>query len=204
MANHLSDANIFLREETVKTITFVFLSLCAVQGLGAALDLGKAKNSIEFLAVGQPSALRVRGRANSEKVSQPLKGSLAITAHTLLGTATFALAALETGIELRDSHMKEKYLEVKKYPDAELTLTRLDLPESHKGENLPFEGTLSLHGVKKTVKGLASVDKTESNLSAKFEFKIKLDDFGIQIPSYMGIKIANEVTVNSASEGMVQ
>lgn len=183
------------------------LLMCAVLSLpiyGAALDLAKSKNSVEFLAVGQPSALRIRGKTNTEKVKDPLKGSLAITADTLMGTATFAMDALETGIELRDTHMKEKYLEVGKFPEAQLTITKLDLPKTHKGENLPFEGQLTLHGVKKAVSGMATVDKEGSTLKTKFEFKTKIEDYGIQIPSYMGIKIANEVTVTTSAEGNVQ
>ena len=35
---------------------------------------------------------------------------------------TVPLASLETGIGLRDRHMREKYLQVDKYPDAVLEL----------------------------------------------------------------------------------
>ena len=37
---------------------------------------------------------------------------------------TVPLANLSTGIGLRDHHMKEKYLEVQKYPSATLTIAR--------------------------------------------------------------------------------
>lgn len=188
----------------MKRIFNIYLVLLSAQVFGASLDLSKSKNSVEFLAVGQPSALRIRGKTNTDKVKEPMKGSLAITANTLIGTATYNLAALDTGIEMRDTHMKDKYLEVPKYPQAELTITKLNLPESHKGENLPFEGQLTLHGVKKPISGTANIEKTGSSLNTKFEYKILLANFGIEIPSYMGIKIANEVTVTTTAEGNVQ
>lgn len=177
----------------------------AAQLSAVALDLAKSKNTVEFLAVGQPSALRIRGKANPELVKEsPLKGSLTITGNSLSGTAAFLLKALDTGIELRDTHMKDKYLEVEKYPNAELTITKLNFPESLKGENLPFEGQLLLHGVKKPVTGRATVEKSGTSLTTKFEFKTLISEYGIQIPSYMGIKIANEVTITALAEGNIQ
>ena len=61
---------------------------------------------------------------------------------------TVPLGNLTTGIGLRDHHMKEKYLEVPKYPSATLTIARSALKFPHDGEALSAEvpATLQLHG----------------------------------------------------------
>ncbi len=169
---------------------------------GANLDLTKSKNKVEFLAVGQPSALRIRGKLNQD--TSPLSGNLTINENTLTGAIKCQLDAFETGIELRDKHTKEKYLETGKFPNAELTISKTSLPASGKGKDIPFIGELTLHGVKKPVKGALETSKDGQKIENIFEFKILINDFGIEPPSYMGIKIANEVTITAEVEGTIQ
>lgn len=81
---------------------------------------------------------------------------------------------LKTGIELRDDHMHENYLETERYPTAEFRGTIL------KNENnfITVNGFFDLHGVKKkiTAEGKISGD----NLIATWN--LSLNDFNIPTP----------------------
>ena len=63
------------------------------------------------------------------------------------------LAGLQTGIALRDKHMREKYLEVEKYPDAvlELPWSGVKLPEDGQTVEATAPGKMTLHGKTKDV-----------------------------------------------------
>jgi polyisoprenoid-binding protein YceI len=173
----------------------------------ATLDLTKTTNKVEFLAVGKPSALKIRGETKTEKVKTPLNGKLTITDSAVTGTATYHLDALDTGIELRNSHMKEKYLEIAKHPTSELKITELKLPAANAGkvkaEAIPFAGTLKLHGVEKPVKGTVTVDNSATEANLTFEFSLQTTDFAIDVPSYLGIKVTDAVKVTTKISGPI-
>jgi polyisoprenoid-binding protein YceI len=146
--------------------------------------------NMTFDAVGKPSMIKIHGEGKQ------LTGQLNHEGNTLSGLFLLKLDDLDTGMKLRNEHMRKKYLEVEKYPDAKLKLDPLKIPSdqgSFKG--VPFKGVLTLHGVEKPVDGLAdiSIDKTIKSVSA--EFSTKVSDYGILIPSFAGVTMANEVIV---------
>ncbi len=173
--------------------------------MAATLDLSHPSNKVEFLAVGKPSALKIRGETKNDKVKQPLTGILNVTNTDITGTATYALDALDTGIELRNSHMKEKYLETAKHPTATLKITELKLPAAKDGkvvqENIPFTGSLTLHGVEKSIKGTVNVDKTAEKADLQFAWELQTADYAIDVPSYLGIKVTDAVKVTTKVTG---
>ncbi len=176
--------------------------LCVTSGSQAAIkmDLAKAQSKIEFLAVGRPSMLKIRGIAKPEGEAKVLEGSLSEKSGILSGKASFALSTLDTGIALRNRHMKEKYLETAKFPNAELALTELKLPKellSGEGEAkaVPFQGTLTVHGVPKPVSGKVDVRRAGSTMHLSFEFGTKITGHGIELPSFMGVTVAEDVQV---------
>jgi polyisoprenoid-binding protein YceI len=133
-----------------------------------AVNLGAGAGKTEFLAFGHPSALKVVGKG-----SVPT-GELTLDAKKITGSATFDIRTLDTGIDIRNEHMKKKYLEVEKYPNAVLKVTKLELPAAagtgeFSATALPFSGTLSLHGVegpgpsKRSLERLALVDSRTSS-----------------------------------------
>jgi polyisoprenoid-binding protein YceI len=147
--------------------------------------------TVDFLAVGRPSALKIHGTGTGPDAKLSLDGS------QLKGKIDFDMTKLDTGISLRTEHMKNKYLEVGKYPKS--TLTLLDAPVdasfasslSNGGEK-KFRGTLLLHGKEKEVSGTY----TAQNGEVKAHFPLTLSDFGIDIPKYLGITVADTVTVD--------
>lgn len=145
---------------------------------------------VSFEALGKPSFLKVKGE------SSQLKHQILVTETGTEDVFEFDLKSLGSGIELRDEHMKNKYLKVKEYPTAKLVLKSPD----HTA--LIFEG-------ERDIKGLLTLKDKSNEISihakrngdlvtANFEFK--LSDYGIEIPSWSGISISDLVKVATAFE----
>lgn len=170
------------------------------------LDLGKAKQDVEFLAVGRPSAIKIHGVAKEGNGEKPVRGTLKLDGLSVAGTAKLKLDTFDTGMDLRNRHMREKYLETQKFPEAEISITKLVLPEAFRGEKssaegIPFEGTLTLHGTKKPISGTAKARKEAASLALDFSFKVPMTDYGIEPPSFMGITVKDDVAVTVQLEG---
>jgi polyisoprenoid-binding protein YceI len=160
------------------------------------VDLAKQTSEVEFFAVGKPSFLKINGTGGK------LNGTLELDKNKVKGRFLVKMDAFTTGVSLRDQHMKEKYLETGKYAEAWLEIENIDLPVDFLKtkkvySNVPFQGKLSLHGVEKSVKGTAEVDTGKESPSVETEFKVLVSDYQIAVPTYMGIKVADEVTVKA-------
>lgn len=158
------------------------------------LSVGVQPGRVEFDAVGWPSALKIRGQGGG------LEGRLRVEGTAVSGTVAFDLEALTTGIAMRDRHMKEKYLETARYPRATFTVSRVAIDKVPASETfgpvtVPFGGTLSLHGVERPVAGEAKISRAGSKVTTAAAFEINIKDFGIEVPSYMGITVAEKVQV---------
>jgi polyisoprenoid-binding protein YceI len=170
------------------------------------LDLSKSANSVEFLAIGWPSKLKVRGVGKAEGEKKLLGGNLVVSGESLLGKASFPLDTLDTGIALRNRHMKETYLETAKFPNAEIEITELKIPEPLKAADgeapkVPFVGKLTIHGVTTEVRGTVDLKKFTGVWTLNFNFGTKITAFGIKLPSFMGVTVAEDVEVTVKVEG---
>ena len=149
--------------------------------------------SIEFEAIGRPNMLVIKG------TGEGVTSSLTVVNSTISGEIKFNLESLKTGIEIRDQDMKEKYLQTKSYPVAKIVFDKFQMPagwniKSPKVVTSSFRGKLTLHGVEKEITGLFTISPDFSKTTAKFD--VKLSDFKIQTPVYLGIKVADFVKVN--------
>jgi len=171
-------------------LALLLLSLPAVSDAAIPLKATPDKGAVTFLAVGRPSMLKIHGKATGAE------GKFTAEASQLKGSAEFEIAKLDTGINLRNEHMKDKYLLVKEHPKAKLTLTDAPLDAtfattlSNAGEK-PFKGKLELKGKEQEVDGTF----TAKDGLVKANFEIKLTKFGIELPSYLGITVAENVAV---------
>ncbi len=147
---------------------------------------------VEFKTKGWPNLVTIKGEGTG------VTGKLSQAADKVNGELVFNLTTLKTGIDLRDSHMKDKYLEVKQFPTAKLKLSDVTVPEKLDGR-FDFQGTLTLHGVEKQVNGKAELENDNGAIKMTAEIPIKLSDFKIAIPSYKGITVAEKVNVNFES-----
>jgi polyisoprenoid-binding protein YceI len=108
------------------------------------------------------------------------------------------LNTLDTGIELRNRHMRESYLETDKFPFAEFTgkfSPSLNLSAASVQQVTAF-GTFTIHGVKKEVqiRGTLQVVNPQQ-LVLQAEWLIKLSDFNIKIPRVVFYELSDEQTV---------
>ena len=125
----------------------------------------------------------VKGEVTVAGPAQPLAGALQVD-----------LQSLETGIGLRDRHMKHNYLEVEKgveYAAARLEDIRVD---ALAGKTM-FRGVLTLHGSRRAVTGTAEIKQTASGYRVEASFPLRTADFGIPEPTYLGVGVKQEVQV---------
>lgn len=157
------------------------------------IDLGKIESSVEFLTIGNPGFLKIRGKGGA------LSGNIDVSKKdktlTLSGTFKVQLEKFNTGIKLRNNHMKEKYLEVKKYPTADLEVKDLSI-SIKEGKTSSYSGKISIHGVTKPVEGKLVSNIEGPIISFTSTFKIKISDFRINTPNFLGVSAADEVTID--------
>ena len=165
----------------------VFFSLALVPAAAYAAPLVVKGSVVSFSA-----------KANIGMVIEGATSTIAVDEDAKNVTLVVPLGTVTTGVELRDRHMKEKYLEVAKYPEARLVIERacLSLPESgDKSGECP--GAFTLHGQTKgvTVKYKATVVGKGTDVDASFTANFV--DHGVEEPKYMGIKVRPTVDVKA-------
>lgn len=180
----------------------LLLLLISSQASAAVFKMTKEQGTTNFLALGNPSAIRIDGKGQGPEgeLKAEEKGDNLL----LSGNLLVNLKSTDTGIALRDRHMKEKYLEVEKFENATLTVKDLVVPKSALNKDsetkLPFSGELELHGVKKPVQGDFIIkNSVQDGLKLTANFQLKLSDHGIVIPSFAGITVANQVEIHTSS-----
>jgi polyisoprenoid-binding protein YceI len=150
---------------------------------------------VEFDAIGKPAMINIKG------TGAKATGSLATAANSVSGEFSIVLKDFTTDMDLRDEHMREKYLEVGK-PGFDKAILKIEKHESGpiptKGSYNPqgLKGLLTLHGVTKEIPLECKLNIQDSNAKGTVNFKIKVQDFKIDIPSFAGITMADEVVVN--------
>lgn len=176
----------------------ILVSLYSLSFSHAALIELRADNgSTKFTAIGKPAMLRISGQGAGPT------GNMNIENQMVKGELSVALQTLQTGLELRDDHMKTKYLEVGTYSLAQLSLNNVSLEKplteiKDKKVSQKFTGVLTLHGVSKPVEGTFDLEPEGNKIKITALFALNLSDFKIDIPSYMGIKVADKVDIETS------
>ena len=168
------------------SITFVGFALPAIAGTDDAFKITTAEVAVVCpLTIG--GDFEAKTTAMSGDVTPSAGG-------TVKGTLAVDLMKLETGISLRDRHLRNNYLEVQKGPDfAVAKLVNLKL------ERLPGKGTLrgllTLHGQQREVSGVADVQQNGAGYSVVATFPVKISEFQIPEPTYLGVGVKDEITI---------
>jgi len=171
-----------------------------VLATGTSFQMQSPDGEVSFRAIGHPSALKVIGKGKGPT------GELYLNGTVLKGRIEADLRTLGTGFELRDQHMTEKYLEVGNYPKSNLDLDEiklsspLDAPGTEQRQ-VAFSGALHFHGKNGKISGIADLKRLSSGeLDLDSKFSLKLSDYGISIPKWAGITIADEVEIQVVSK----
>lgn len=115
------------------------------------------------------------------------------------------LSDLDTGIGLRNTHMREQYLETDKYPKAVFVLTKVvevdgSVLEDNKPVKITAEGNFTVHGVTRTIQVPLTVTYLKESESTKSKlpgdllhiqggFDILLSDYNIRRPQFVILKL---------------
>ncbi len=107
------------------------------------------------------------------------------------------LASLDTGIDLRNRHMRDDYLQVARYPYAKFKGV-LEQIERGPGDSLRVtaKGTMSIHGVDREVRIPCTIAPAGSHYGTHCAFQVLLSDYGIPIPKLMFLKLSNEIRLD--------
>lgn len=122
------------------------------------------------------------------------------------------LASLKTGIGLRDSHMREQYLETDKFPMTVFEITRViettrNTLEDQKPVELTLEGNFSVHGVTRqivmpvTVTYIRESEATGARhpgdlLHIVGTFDILLSEYSIKRPQFVILKLDDKQRID--------
>lgn len=151
---------------------------------------------VKFLAKATPGFLKVKG----ESVNKFPEGQIKIEKNKATGEFTFDLVDLKDsdGIQTRNDHMKNKYLEIQKFPSAKLSLHPIDLnPNDLKAKfTKSFIGDLTLHGKTNPINGQFDFNPAENKAIAKFQ--VSIPQYNIDIPKHMGVVVGEVVEMEIA------
>lgn len=175
--------------------------------------------AVSTVAMAQTKTFKV-GEAGGMKVSQTftveskadfenfvgqthkVSGSLKFdpTAKTASGKIVVDVASIDTGIPMRNEHMRsDMWMNAEKFPTATFETTSV----KHKtGDTYSVKGKLTVHGVTREINTEANIKyikESEATRKAMFmgdvarltcNFKVNLKDYGIMIPEMAGGKVA--------------
>lgn len=115
-------------------------------------------------------------------------------------------ASINTGIDLRDEHMRSpQWMDTDKYKTIEFVTTKVQLV---KGDNYKVTGKFTMHGVTKTITVNATVKYLKATASTKnaglkgdviqlkTNFKVNLSDYKVMIPAPAKSKVSNTVNIS--------
>ncbi|WP_303673923.1 YceI family protein [Vampirovibrio chlorellavorus] len=120
---------------------------------------------------------------------------------------TVDLASIDTGIPLRNEHMRDNFLETKQYPQAKFVTQRVQFrqkPDLSKAQSIKLDaiGDLTVHGVtvRKTIP--LTVDytpgksKQPATVRVRGKFPVTLAQHKIKRPEAIFVKLAETVYVS--------
>jgi len=164
-------------------VVSALLTFSTVASAADYLIKKSSDNSASWTATGNPGFLRINGKGGW------VEGKASDNAGMLSGEFSVGLDSFDTGMDLRNEHMRDKYLETKKYPKAALKLDAFKMSEAEAPS--PFSGDLTLKGVTKKINGKMSV-KAKKVLAT---FTVNLGEYPVGVPEWKGISMAKEVEV---------
>ncbi len=137
-----------------------------------------------------------------EAKSPALSGTLAAGSGRPLavtGEVALDLASVDTGIALRNEHLRDKYLQVSKgagFDKAVLSsIVVTEAADASFAGKSPFTGMLLLHGVSHPVSGTAEFRRVPQGTRVDATFPLVLTDHAVEPPQYLGVGVAAKVMV---------
>lgn len=134
-----------------------------------------------------------------------ISGSISVDTDDLSGVLTMHmvvdLVSLDTGIGMRNTHMRENHLETEEFPEAVFSghsIIQTSAPHLAPGQpvELMVRGLFALHGVEREMDIPATVTlAADGSLTVESAFEVKLSDHEIKRPKFLVMKLADEQQV---------
>lgn len=100
----------------------------------------------------------------------------------------------DTGIGLRNRHMREDYLHTNKYPLTHFTGKISEFKKLSDTEyDVSTTGKLFIHGVTRDVTIKGKIYKLQNGFKLKSDFSVKLSDYKIKVPKFMFVRISEDI-----------
>lgn len=104
------------------------------------------------------------------------------------------LNSIETGIGLRDNHMRDNYLYTDKWPFAKYEGKITKATRNSQGNfDVTAKGVFEVKGEKEDKEITAVISENGELLNIKTQFIVNLKDHDIEVPSLMGAKISENI-----------
>jgi polyisoprenoid-binding protein YceI len=171
-----------------KYLLILIISLYGTSALSESYKTTSTDGTVLFKATAL--GLKFEGKGNGAEGTITLNDGVK-------GELIFNLDTLDTGIGLRNTHMKDNYLETKKFPHSKLVITSVKnfTAQSPNGE-YDFEGMLSVRDVQKPISnGKVNITKKDSGYMIDAIFDAKISQFNIPIPKYAGVALKDDIQV---------
>jgi polyisoprenoid-binding protein YceI len=173
--------------------------------LAAGLLAGGARAETFAIQAGEPNVVHFESKAQLESFggkTHQVQGYVTLDpAHLADSIDVYVevdLASLDTGISIRNQHMRDNHLETAKYPKAVFRGGKVLVPSAAAlapGDKVSFDldGTLDLHGVQRpqraAVEITASAPGADRALHVTSRFAVKLSDHKISRPKFLILKL---------------
>ena len=173
----------------LRTVAPVLVTLVALTAQARVTNVGSASATFD---VAGPGGMNIHGKT-PDLVASEDAGKVEVKV---------ALDHLTTGIGLRDQHMRDKYLEVGKYPNATVVVPRksLHLPSAGKSSSGKVSGQMTIHGVTQLVTLTYTAKAHGKRVDVDGSTAVDMREYGIDVPSYLGVGVDPHVAINVAFE----
>ncbi len=169
------------------------LSLCV-----ALLAASPAQAERFEIVPGKPNLVRFESRAPLESFegkTEQVRGEIEVSFDTLAAMSVRVevdMASLDTGIAIRNRHMRDNHLHTGKFPRAVFrggTVTGASALAPGGTARFALAGTLELHGVQKPVEAAVEMTRGTAGLQITARFSVKLPDFEIPRPKFLVMQL---------------
>jgi polyisoprenoid-binding protein YceI len=108
--------------------------------------------------------------------------------------------SFDTDNEKRDKDMREKCLEIGKYPFIEFNSTAIQADQKELKEGQPLkatiQGVLKMHGLEKQISAPVTIQVTGDTLTAEGDMAVVLDEWKILRPKVLFVQLQNDVKIH--------
>jgi len=162
-------------------IAFALIGALLSPAANAGFDVASGVK-VSFSATGSPGFLDIEGKSATMTVADD--GSKL--------TFTVPMTTVKTGIENRDEHMNDKYVQIAQFPNAVLTVDKAaitwpsELGDKSKGK---VTADFNIHGQSQPVEVEWTAQKSKTGYRVTGSFNFDTARSGITIPDYLGVTV---------------